>query len=323
MEPTLIRRFFVGLLVTCLIVGAGAFGWAQGRSGRHDSEGELPAMGGIRAQGESHPGRETELVARERESAGTREREPAEMREREPAEMRETEPAQVREGEPADMRVRDSAGTNTSPAAESVAPSASGTEPRAQENVARGGGRDDPIHRVAQGETLFAIARRYGVQVADLQRANGLASDLIRPGQLLMVPGGKGPGSGVSLEGEFTWPVLAPISSPYGPRWGRLHKGIDLAANHGDSIRASRDGTVVLAGEVPGYGQTVILEHSDGSRTLYAHCSRLLVQEGERVAQGQDIALVGSTGQSTGPHLHFEIIVDGEPLDPLLFLPAR
>lgn len=282
MEPTLIRRFFVGLLVICLIVGAGAFGWAQGRGGRQEPETDLPAMGGVKAHREREPEPGMELVVRagEESAAGAREETAARVK--------------------AESAARDR-----------------------EESVARGGGRGDPVHRVVQGETLFRIARRYGVQVTDLMEANGLASDLIRPGQLLVVPGGKGTGVAVDLEGEFTWPVLAPISSPYGPRWGRLHKGIDLAANHGDSIRASRGGTVVFAGELPGYGQTIILEHPDGTRTLYAHCSRLLVREGERVVQGQDIALVGSTGQSTGPHLHFEIIVDGEPVDPFLFLPPR
>lgn len=185
---------------------------------------------------------------------------------------------------------------------------------------ARGGGRQPRLHQVAEGETLFAIARRYGVTVAALQAENGLASDLIRPGQLLLLPGGEGP---TGLEGTYIWPVLAPISSPFGPRWGRHHNGVDLAANHGDEIRASRSGEVWLAGEVEGYGLTVVIGHDDGSRTLYAHASKLLVEAGERVEQGQAIALVGATGNSTGPHLHFEVIVDDRPVNPLDYLPPR
>lgn len=187
----------------------------------------------------------------------------------------------------------------------------------------RGGGRADPVHQVAEGETLFRIAKRHGVEVAEIQRANGLASDMIRPGQLLVVPGGQGEDAGLSLGGTYIWPVLAPVSSNFGPRWGRNHNGIDLAANQGDEIKASREGEVWVAGQVPGYGQTVILVHDDGSRTLYAHCSKLLVKAGQRVTQGQVIALVGSTGQSTGPHLHFEIIVNDRATDPLLHLPKR
>lgn len=187
----------------------------------------------------------------------------------------------------------------------------------------RGGGRTEPLHQVQQGETLFRIAGRYGVQVADLKQANGLASDLIRPGQLLLVTGGEQRGSAMVTGGPYAWPVLAPVSSHFGPRWGRPHNGIDLAANQGDQIRASREGEVLVSGPVPGYGETVILSHDDGSRTLYAHCSELLVKPGQKVKQGQGIALVGSTGQSTGPHLHFEIIVNDRPTDPLFYLPKR
>lgn len=177
------------------------------------------------------------------------------------------------------------------------------------------------MHQVQEGETLFRIAKRYGLQVADLQQANGLASDIIRPGQLLLLPGEGARDIGTLLGGTYIWPVSAPVSSYFGPRWGRPHNGIDLAANQGDEIRASRSGEVLIAGTVPGYGETVILLHEDGSRTLYAHCSRLLVKSGQRVRQGQVVALVGSTGQSTGPHLHFEIIVNNQPSDPLLYLP--
>lgn len=130
-----------------------------------------------------------------------------------------------------------------------------------------------------------------------------------------------GPVAGLS--GAFAWPVSAPISSHFGPRWGRHHNGIDLAANHGDEIRASRAGDVWLAGEVEGYGLTVVIGHDDGSRTLYAHASALLVEAGDRVEQGQPIARVGDTGNSTGPHLHFEIIVNDRPVDPLDYLPPR
>lgn len=126
-----------------------------------------------------------------------------------------------------------------------------------------------------------------------------------------------------SLVGIFAWPVNAPISSPFGPRDGRNHNGVDLAANMGDSIRAARDGEVLLSGTVPGYGLTVVLRHGDGTRTLYGHASRLLVRAGQRVKQGEAIARVGSTGRSTGPHLHFEIIVQEKPRDPLLYLPKR
>lgn len=184
----------------------------------------------------------------------------------------------------------------------------------------RSGGRTYLLHQVRDGETLFRIAQRYGLSVAEIQRVNRLDSDLIRSGQLLELPSDQG---SESLGGSYIWPVSAPVSSPFGKRWGRQHNGIDLAANHGDQIRASRDGEVWLAGNIPGYGETVILVHGDGSRTLYAHSSRILVKPGQQVKQGQVIALVGSTGNSTGPHLHFEIIVNDQPIDPIPHLRKR
>lgn len=129
------------------------------------------------------------------------------------------------------------------------------------------------------------------------------------------------PFPGHQLGESFVWPVVAPVSSSFGIRNGRPHRGVDLAANHGDSIRAAMSGKVVVAGEVTGYGQTVILEHPGGTRTLYAHCSVLHVTAGQQVKQGQLIANVGSTGISTGPHLHFEIMINDRHYDPIPYLP--
>jgi murein DD-endopeptidase MepM/ murein hydrolase activator NlpD len=186
-------------------------------------------------------------------------------------------------------------------------------------------------HIVQQGESLWELASRYGVTLEALLASN---PDLGNPGHLqigqaVVLPSGAAAGDVVAatigpipaLDGVFAWPVLAPISSLFGPRDGRNHNGLDLAANMGDPIKAARDGEVLLAGTVDGYGETVILRHEDGTRTLYGHASRLLVKAGERVRQGEVIAEVGSTGRSTGPHLHFEIIVNSKPLDPLLYLP--
>lgn len=176
-------------------------------------------------------------------------------------------------------------------------------------------------HTVRRGETLFGIARRYGLSVADLQAANGLIGERILEGQVLQLE--RSAGDPVLTGALFQWPVVAPVSSQYGPRWGRHHDGIDLAANMGTPIQAARDGKVILAGEVKGYGNTVILEHADGSRTLYGHCESLKVMAGQRVTQGETIATVGSTGNSTGPHLHFEIQTGNEKVDPLRYLPPR
>ena len=127
----------------------------------------------------------------------------------------------------------------------------------------------------------------------------------------------------VPVTGPWTRPALGPISSGFGMRWGRLHAGIDFAARPGSVIRAASSGTVTLARWYGGYGNAVDLDHGGGLMTRYGHASELLVVPGEYVTVGQPIALVGSTGDSTGPHLHFEVRVRNTPVDPIPFLLAR
>ena len=123
--------------------------------------------------------------------------------------------------------------------------------------------------------------------------------------------------------GGLTRPAEGPISSPFGwrthPVHGdrRLHAGVDIAAPHGSPIRAAAAGTVVAAGRRGGYGLLVEIDHGTGQRTRYAHASRLHVAAGDRVGRGQPIAAVGATGTATGPHLHFELRLDGRPVDPV------
>ena len=118
----------------------------------------------------------------------------------------------------------------------------------------------------------------------------------------------------------FIWPVSAPITSPFGWRWGRMHEGIDLGAAYGTPIEAAAAGVVIYAGWMEGYGNLTAIDHGGGLSTAYGHQSRIVVTLGEHVAQGQVIGDVGSTGHSTGPHLHFEVRVDGQPVDPLGYL---
>lgn len=110
------------------------------------------------------------------------------------------------------------------------------------------------------------------------------------------------------------------ITSGFGPRWGIFHRGTDFGAAHGSSIYAADGGTVYFAGECGTYGNLVKIDHGNGMQTYYAHCSQLLVSQGEEVAKGEKIALVGSTGNSTGPHLHFEVIIGGACVEPVAFL---
>lgn len=116
------------------------------------------------------------------------------------------------------------------------------------------------------------------------------------------------------------------ISSYFGERadpftgYSAVHKGVDFAASPGTTVSAVAAGLVTFAGERPGYGQMVEVNHGNGLATLYAHNERLLVKQGDMVRKGQDLALMGSTGHSTGPHLHFEVLKNGAPVDPLRFI---
>lgn len=122
----------------------------------------------------------------------------------------------------------------------------------------------------------------------------------------------------------YQWPTKGVFTSGYGWRWGRMHKGIDIANNTGTPIFAARDGIVAFSGWSGAYGYLVEIAHSDGESTRYAHNSRLLVKKGQMVPRGARISLMGSTGRSTGPHLHFEIRrAGGAALNPLVKLPAR
>jgi len=123
-------------------------------------------------------------------------------------------------------------------------------------------------------------------------------------------------------EEGFIWPLDGPITSPYGPRWGRMHTGIDIDGVTGEPVIASAEGTVVLASYYSGYGNAVIIDHGNGFSTLYGHLSSIDVDSGDEVRQGQVVGAVGCTGHCTGDHLHFEIRIDGTPLDPLPYLPG-
>ncbi len=186
-------------------------------------------------------------------------------------------------------------------------------------------------HTVEKGETVPRICHRYQI---DLERLAGLNPSLEKiavspnePQINLSEPRGPLKASyGESFRGErkshlFIWPVRGVVSSEYGRRWGTFHNGIDILAPFGSKIKAVRSGKVIHSGEDPGYGNVVIIYHGHGISTVYAHASKLLVTKGMRVQRGQAIARIGSTGRSTGPHLHFEIRRFEEPQNPINYLP--
>jgi murein DD-endopeptidase MepM/ murein hydrolase activator NlpD len=124
-----------------------------------------------------------------------------------------------------------------------------------------------------------------------------------------------GSGSGV-----LSWPVSGAVTSGFGLRWGRMHEGIDIAVSEGTPVRAAAGGTVIYAGWLGGYGNLVVVDHGNGLSTAYAHNSSLGTGVGQSVAAGQVVSYSGNTGNSTGPHVHFEVRVNGSAVDPLGYL---
>ncbi|MCX5749856.1 MAG: peptidoglycan DD-metalloendopeptidase family protein [Candidatus Saganbacteria bacterium] len=127
--------------------------------------------------------------------------------------------------------------------------------------------------------------------------------------------------------GNFIWPVRGRITSPFGyrrsPFWrmSHMHTGLDIATSYGTPIQAADGGEVIFSGWWDGYGKAVIIDHGKGISTVYAHMSRIYIQKGQTVMKGQVVGLIGSTGYSTGPHLHFEVRKNGTPTNPIRWLP--
>lgn len=158
-----------------------------------------------------------------------------------------------------------------------------------------------------------------------LQRDSQNVTLLIRQ-RLGYLPNTSGQGTILYGTGRLSYPSQGPVTSTFGWRmhpllgYKRFHAGTDFGVPTGSPIRAADNGRVIFAGWQGGYGNTVIIDHGGGLTTLYGHASALYVQEGQSVERGQEIAAVGSTGLSTGPHLHFEVRVNGNPQDPMSYL---
>ena len=182
---------------------------------------------------------------------------------------------------------------------------------------------------VRTGDSLSRIARRYGVTVNALRDWNDLQTDLIRADQQLFVPGASL--SAEEIDGAlgklFVHPTRGRLTSGFGLRispFARvqiLHNGIDIANWAGTPVNAARSGRVTSVDVGPVYGRAVVISHGGGYQTLYAHLASALVRSGQTVSQGQQIGTMGSTGESTGPHLHFTVFRNGVPINPLSVLP--
>lgn len=200
-------------------------------------------------------------------------------------------------------------------------------------------------HTIASGQTLSAIASLYGVQPNAIMNANGLSNpNQLRIGAKLVIPGGNkivaaqtpvgrttqqiskglniinniikpGPSAVVPSGDRMAWPTTGHNISQY---FSWRHTGVDIANRVGTPIYAAQAGTVVTRGwNSGGYGNQIVIQHADGKKTRYAHLSAFSVNVGQKVTKGQYIAAMGSTGRSTGPHLHFEVIIGGKVYNPL------
>jgi murein DD-endopeptidase MepM/ murein hydrolase activator NlpD len=198
---------------------------------------------------------------------------------------------------------------------------------------------------------LYRIAKTYGLSVDSLMRANRIDDPReLREGEVLHIPGAEkaaahieaadapepvstGKTSFVSSErkstkpaqvgksnGPFSWPLRGVLYARFGRKGKEPHDGIDLAAPAGSPVKTAAPGVTLFAGEQKGYGFIVIVEHTGGLVTLYAHNRDLRVKTGQRVREGQVVATVGDSGKTSGPHLHFEVRRDGVPVDPLDYL---
>jgi murein DD-endopeptidase MepM/ murein hydrolase activator NlpD len=199
---------------------------------------------------------------------------------------------------------------------------------------------------VQAGETLWRITQAYGADLEEVIVVNNLdAAARIQAGEELLIPNPHripppgplaGPGvpqgaeperlpdpAGAETLASLRWPAGGAVLSRFGRRGRTHHDGIDIDGMRGDPIRAAADGRVMFSGLRGSYGRTVVLDHGGGISTLYAHAEDLSVRRGEQVSAGQKIGRVGRTGNASGSHLHFEIRLDGRPLDPLEHLPLR
>lgn len=189
--------------------------------------------------------------------------------------------------------------------------------------------RQELFHKeLKRQKAKMAVIMKSKKQLAKAEDMLESTSKMIAGHIRILERGGKLPSRGYrrASSGAMIRPVDARVTSPFGMRmhpvlgYRRMHTGVDFGGGAGRTIHAAQSGTVIMAGWMGGYGNTVVISHGGGVSTLYAHCSKLYVNNGESVSAGQPVAAVGSTGLSTGPHLHFEVRVNGNPQNPMNWL---
>jgi murein DD-endopeptidase MepM/ murein hydrolase activator NlpD len=183
--------------------------------------------------------------------------------------------------------------------------------------------------QLRKGESIKELSKTFRVPAWKIKQYN--PDKYFRTGEWVFIPlkrglmrNSKSINPSVPLkEGVFSWPVPSSkrVSSQFGHRWGRPHEGIDIPARNGASIVAADDGIVIYSGkELGGYGNITVISHENGLFTVYAHAKKNFTQKGQRVYRKQVIAQVGTTGRSTGPHLHFEVRYESKALNPMPYL---
>ena len=172
--------------------------------------------------------------------------------------------------------------------------------------------------KLADLSTLSSQERANAEEIDSLQAVSADLAARIRAAQTARAASTTS--SATPSASGFIWPVSGTVTSPFGWRWGRMHEGIDIAVPYGTAIHAAASGTVIMCGWLGGYGNLVVIDHGGGISTAYGHQSSIAVACGQQVSQGQTIGYVGSTGHSTGPHVHFEVRVNGGAVDPLGYL---
>ena len=180
-------------------------------------------------------------------------------------------------------------------------------------------------HKVVKGQTLWRIAKVYGVPVEDIIKSNNIPNvAAIETDQLVFIPGAREakadmPRPPDEKSQEFAWPIKGKIIAYFNDRRGEsANRGLDIEANEGDAVRACREGTVILADYMAGYGQTLIIDHGDGFMTVYAQNRHLLSKAGDHVYKGDPVAQAGRTGKKS--FVHFELRKGETAVNPLYYL---